>query len=200
MGDRKTGIHVTIDNDVYRQYRNSLRGTRFDNDGQINASAALRYHMECVVDANQQRRREEVIPQLPTTETTSDILQSKNDYLVKEVNKISAACDNFKRESSEVERETAFNSIPFEEKSKIHNKAINFAHELEEHIRKVFKAQQGDTVEDEVVKKTMLSDEEKAELSSLRLRSYGKGTGEPLKDEEVERMNELAAVLRQRRR
>ncbi len=47
---RKVPIHMSLDEDEYEDYRLLLRGTRFEKNGEINASAAIRYYIQCVLE------------------------------------------------------------------------------------------------------------------------------------------------------
>jgi hypothetical protein len=86
MGYRKVHVCVSLDDEEYQEYRTSLKGTRFDRNGNVNASAALRYHIQSV---NEERKKQES----PTQEQihvseSSDMLQSTDEYVTKQIIKL----------------------------------------------------------------------------------------------------------------
>jgi hypothetical protein len=92
MAYRKVHINLSVDDEKYQQYRLSLRGTRFDRNGEVNASAALSYHMECVVEEQRKNAMLEeqikngVAPEKITL--TSEILQTNDEYITNHLNKL----------------------------------------------------------------------------------------------------------------
>jgi hypothetical protein len=81
---RKVPIHLSLDEDDYEDYRASLRGTRFDSNGEVNASAAIRYHIQSV---NEERKKslalgqsvqdKSAIKQLSNNDSTNQVTLEK---------------------------------------------------------------------------------------------------------------------------
>lgn len=84
MSRRKVQIHFSLDEGDYEDYRKSLRGTRFDKNGEVNASAAIRYYIESVneetkksIALDQSVQDKSPISQLCSNDSTNQITLEK---------------------------------------------------------------------------------------------------------------------------